>query len=91
MASQSPKESPMTQTLDREAVARIISGAPFPSKRAFAKADAILALLQPSPHERLDDISMILERMLEGDTPEKFVDHFAREIIATLGQSHESN
>lgn len=35
----------------REAVAEIISGAPFPSKRTFAKADRILALISPAQRE----------------------------------------
>lgn len=35
----------------REAVARIVSGAPFPSKRALKKADEIIALLAAQPKE----------------------------------------
>ena len=37
----------------REEVAAIISGAPFPSKRAFAKADAILALHPAAPTDEV--------------------------------------
>jgi len=42
----------------RERIARAISGAPFPSKRAYAKADAVLAAMA-EPTEAMKAAAMV--------------------------------
>lgn len=58
----------------REPVARIVSGAPFPSKRALTKADAILAhsdLLAALEHgERCREVCIALDKMWTEDIPQ---------------------